>query len=476
MRPATPTPPLVKTRGSLFRRTALTVAAALLVFQLASGAAMFFNIMMPLAQRSADDLAALLVLSAKTWVELHAATRPAFEAELKRNHGMELSEVSMPAGDDVGHHPYINFLRDALTARLDPGTALHVSESTDGRFHADIPMAHHVLRFSFAKSLIAPRPSYAVAWSVAAGLLITLITAWLLARRITAPVARLAQAAHRIGSGERPPQLPESGEHELAELARIFNQTATQLAARRENQNTLLAGVSHDLRTPLARMKMALGMLAEERTSPLLARMERDVAEMETLIGAQLELARSQEREPATTTDMDALLSELIDAAEAQSPGQTRLRADGPACHAAVAPLALKRIVGNLIDNALRYGRPGRLELVRRRCGRSILIGVRDRGPGIPADQREAVFRPFFRLDPSRNRNTGGSGLGLAIVRQLAETQGWTVAIKPRVGGGVSVWLSIPFSGSEKHGEHGGSQAGPSLEDGGRRSRRTGAD
>jgi two-component system osmolarity sensor histidine kinase EnvZ len=450
-----------KLRSSLFRRTALTVAAGLLVFQIASGAAVFFNLMLPLAHRSSDDLAALLILSARTWVELPVTTRPAFEEELKLSHGMELSEATTPSGDEVGHHPYINLLRASLTARLDPGTALRVTETADGRFHVDIPMAGHVLRFSFAKDLIAPRLSLALVWSVAAGLLVTLVTAWLLARRITAPVARLAEAAHQIGSGERPPRLPESGEHELAELERIFNQTAAQLAARRENQSTLLAGISHDLRTPLARMKMALGMLAEEGTSPLLSRMERDVAEMETLIGAQLELARSQEREAAVATDIDALLNELIEAAEAQSPGQTRLRADSPNCTAVIAPLALRRIVGNLLDNALRYGGPGRLELVRRHCAGGILIGVRDRGPGIPSDLREAVFRPFFRLDPSRSRATGGSGLGLAIVRQLAETQGWSVAIKPRVGGGASAWLAIPYSGSNQRGEQGNRTSTP---------------
>lgn len=219
---------------------------------------------------------------------------------------------------------------------------------------------------------------------------------------------------------------------------------AAALAARRENQGTLLAGVSHDLRSPLGRIKMARGMLDETCASPLIARMERDVAEMESLIGAQLELARAEEREAAEATDIDTLLSELIEATEAQAPGQTHLRADGPSCHAVVAPLALKRIVGNLLENALRYGGPGRLELVRRRCAGNILVGVRDRGPGIPAALREAVFRPFFRLDPSRNRTTGGSGLGLAIARQLAETQGWTVTLKPRVGGGTSVWLAIP--------------------------------
>lgn len=435
----------MKPPGSLFRRTALTVAAGLLAFQLLSGAAIFFNLMLPLAHRSADDLAALLVLSARTWVELPTITRSAFEQELKRSHHMDVTEVRAPLGNDVGHHPYINFLRASLAARLDPGTALHVTESEDGRFHADIPMAHHVLRFSFPRDLIAPRPSLALAWSVAAGLLVTLILAWLLARRITAPVARLTEAARQIGSGERPPTLPESGEHELAELARIFNQTAAQLAARRENQSTLLAGVSHDLRSPLARFKMALGMLAEERDSPLLSRMERDVAEMETLIGAQLELARAQEREVAEVTDIDALLNELIEAAEAQSPGQTHLRADDPPCRAIVAPLALRRILSNLLENALRHGGSGRLALVRRRCSGRLLVGVRDCGPGIPAAQREAVFRPFFRLDPSRSRATGGSGLGLAIARQLAETQGWTVALKARVGGGTSAWLAIPL-------------------------------
>lgn len=448
----------MKRPASLFRRTALTIAAGLLAFQLVSGAAVFFNLMLPLAHRSADDLAALLVLSARTWVELPAITRPAFEEELLRSHRMELSELHGPPSGEVGHHPYLDFLRDALAARLAPGSALRVTESADDRFHADIPMAGHVLRFRFARDLVAPRPSRALALSAAAGLLVTLILAWLLARRITAPVTLLAQAARQIGDGERPARLPESGVRELAELAHAFNRTAAQLAARRENQSTLLAGVSHDLRSPLARLKMALGMLAEERDSPLIGRMEGAVADMETLIRAQLELARAQEREPAAPTDIVALLTELIDAASAQAPGRTRLRAPSAPCVAAVAPLALRRILGNLIDNALRYGdlpgseAPGSepaLELACRQRRDALYVGVRDRGPGIPVAQREAVFRPFVRLDPSRSRATGGSGLGLAIARQLADTQGWSLAIKARVGGGTSVWLAIPDQASD---------------------------
>jgi two-component system osmolarity sensor histidine kinase EnvZ len=418
----------------------------LLVFQLISGVAIFFNLMLPLAQRSADDFAALLTLSARTWVELPPATRPAFEEELHLNHGLDLTLVEPPLGEEVGHHPYINFLRSALKARLNTGITPRVTEQPDGRFHADIPMANHVLRFSFSRDIVTPRPSLALAWSFAAGLLVTMIMAWLLARRVTAPILQLTEAARQIGAGERPPQLPESGEYELVSLARIFNHTAAQLAARRENQATLLAGVSHDLRSPLARLKMALGILAEERTSPLLMRMEHDIDEMNVLIGAQLELARAQEPETTQLINIDVLIDDLIDAIQAHSLKQINFRTDRQFCEVAVAPLALRRIFDNLLNNALRYGGQEKLMVVKRLYADCLLIGVRDRGYGIPAKLREAVFRPFFRLDPSRNRDTGGSGLGLAIARQLADTQGWRLAIKSRIGGGTSIWLAIPIS------------------------------
>ena len=172
--------------------------------------------------------------------------------------------------------------------------------------------------------------------------------------------------------------------------------------------------------------------------------MERDIAEMDELIGAQLELARAQEGEPAEITDVDALLVDLVEAAEAQAPGRLQLRADAPSCVAVLAPIALRRCIANLLDNALRYGGESEIQVVRRRIKGRIFIGVRDHGPGIPPQLAEAVFRPFYRIESSRNRTTGGSGLGLAITRQLAETHGWKVALKSRRGGGVCFWVLIP--------------------------------
>jgi two-component system osmolarity sensor histidine kinase EnvZ len=105
--------------------------------------------------------------------------------------------------------------------------------------------------------------------------------------------------------------------------------------------------------------------------------------------------------------------------------------------------MALRRCIGNLLGNALRYGGEREIQVVRRRIHNTTFIGVRDRGPGIPPQLREAVFRPFYRIESSRNRTTGGNGLGLAITRQLAETHGWQVALKSRIGGGNSIWMLI---------------------------------
>lgn len=419
------------------------MAAGLLVFQIASGAAMFVNLVLPLAHRSADDLADLLILSAHIWDELPPEKRSAFQVELREKYGLNLQESGTTLSEEIGLYPYIRFLHAALAARLAPGQLPRLSEDAHEHFQVEFSQGGRQLYFEFSKARVTPSPSWALVWIALSGILATLGLAWLLARRVSAPVARLAEAARRIGTGRQAPLLPEQGDAEFADLAHVFNETSRQLQAQRENQTTLLAGVSHDLRSPLARMKMALGMLAEEYSSPLLLRMDRDIAEMNELIGAQLALARAQEAEKAKKTDIDALLQDLIKAAEAQAPGRLQLRADSRRCVVAIAPMALRRCIGNLLDNALRYGGEREIQVVRRRIKNMIFIGVLDRGPGIPAHLMEAVFRPFYRIESSRNRSTGGSGLGLAITRQLAETHGWQVALKSRIGGGTCIWLLI---------------------------------
>jgi two-component system osmolarity sensor histidine kinase EnvZ len=263
------------------------------------------------------------------------------------------------------------------------------------------------------------------------------LTALVLARRISRPLALLADAAARVGEGMTPELLPESGPTELAALAATFNRMARQVKELMDNRTTLLAGISHDLRTPLARLRIALEMMPENAKPALIARMERDLEEMNQLIGGFLELAQGLGQEEKRPVDLAALLGDLAQ--------DTTLEWRAPLpCFREVAPLALRRILSNLIENALRYG-GGKPVSVACDCAEGCArISVFDRGPGIPPDQAEKVFQPFYRLESSRSSATGGSGLGLAIARQLADANGWQIELLAREGGGTEARLTIP--------------------------------
>jgi two-component system osmolarity sensor histidine kinase EnvZ len=272
------------------------------------------------------------------------------------------------------------------------------------------------------------------------GLLFAGAFACWLAQRITAPLARLDAAAKRIGHGERPELLPETGPLELAALARRFNAMSQQVRDLLTARTTLLAGVSHDLRTPLARMRLALEMLKSDPSPVLIARLESDIEEMNGLIATLLDLARGLEREPPVELDLTALLEDL--ASEASTAARP-ITVHCPPCRRAVPPRALRRAIGNLLQNALRYAPDGPVELVCEQHQSHYRIGVLDRGPGIPPERIAAMFEPFQRLDDSRSPQTGGAGLGLAIVRELAKANGWQVRLEARTDGGLAAWIEL---------------------------------
>ncbi|MBK8066295.1 MAG: HAMP domain-containing protein [Rhodanobacteraceae bacterium] len=430
-------------RRSLFAHALWTVFAGML---LALGCAAWLAYALafqPLAERSADDFAALLLLSGERYAGLPAAERGGFAASVWQQEQVRITAVSVPRDDQVRHHPYLNLLREALRRRTGAAARVRVSETLPQRFHAEIRYDAQWLRFDFGKARVPQRPRRALLLALGAMLLLSLATAALLARQLSRPVRAFALGAREIGRGGTPGRLPASGVEELHALGEAIGGMAQQLGAQREQELTLMAGISHDLRSPLARLSMGLGMLGEGDDAATRRRMELDIAEMDRLIGAQMELTRARQPEPVQAVDVCALLQEVADGAEAQLPGSVHLRLHADACRAQLPPLALHRLVANLVANAQSHG-GGRLEIVCRQLRGVLCIGVRDRGPGIPADQRVAVFRPFHRLDPARQRSTGGSGLGLAIARQLADTHGWTLGLRTRGGGGSSFWLLLP--------------------------------
>jgi len=420
---------------SLYARTALTLALAFIVFQAAAFWVVYRTLIVPVAERSADDLAGLIVLSAQTWVELPPPTRAAFERELARRHGLRLTTAATAAAAEAPQFAFRAQIEAALSRRVGGPIVLRGVPGTAAAW-LDIPLGGHDLHAGFFPDRYAVKPPLAAIAVIAVGAFLSLLTALFLVRRLTVPLARAAQAASQVGAGELPEPLPETGPAELAELARRFNRMAAEVRDLLDNRTTLLAGISHDLRTPMTRPQLNLEML---RDAPSAARIDRavaDLADMNRLITGYLELARTTQAEMKVRFDLAGLLEEV--AADAGLSWQGA----GP-CEIEAGRLAMRQIVTNLVQNAQRYGGGTPVELALECTGKQARVIVRDAGAGIPDDQLEKVFRPFYRLEASRSQATGGTGLGLAIVRQLAETNGWTVSLKNRAAGGLEATLEI---------------------------------
>jgi len=261
---------------------------------------------------------------------------------------------------------------------------------------------------------------------------------WWAVRIATRPLAQLAAAADRIGGGGPEALLPEGGPHEVQRAAAAFNAMQRRIADQAAERLQILAAVSHDLRTPLTRMRMRAELLAD---GPLRGKLQADLAEMQGLVEEGLAYARSAHAalEPARAVDLHALLDSLV--CDYTDAGHRVALADAPLAPLTTRPQALRRIVTNLVDNALRFG--GEAQIAVERDGVGLHIAVRDHGPGIPPDQLAAVMKPFHRLDSSRSRDSGGAGLGLAIAQQLAGALGASLTLHNRSEGGLEARLTL---------------------------------
>jgi two-component system osmolarity sensor histidine kinase EnvZ len=264
---------------------------------------------------------------------------------------------------------------------------------------------------------------------------LSLLAALFLVSRLTVPLARAAAAARQVGAGQTPAPLPETGPSELVELARRFNRMVREVRELLDNRTTLLAGISHDLRTPMTRLRLNLELQREAPASERIDRALADLEAMNRLVSAYMELARSARPEDREVCDLAAVLAELATESGVSWKG-------GTPCPVTVAPLALRQVLRNLLENARRYGGAATPELLLDCAASHARIVVRDFGPGIPEAELDKVFRPFYRLEASRSAATGGSGLGLAIARQLADSQGWRLELQNRQPG-LDAVLSI---------------------------------
>jgi two-component system osmolarity sensor histidine kinase EnvZ len=274
-----------------------------------------------------------------------------------------------------------------------------------------------------------------IAWVVGVSLILTWI-AVIFMRNQVRPIRRLALAAENFGKGRDTMRLKPAGALEVRQAAAAFLTMRDRIRRQIAQRTEMLAGVSHDLRTPLTRMKLQLALLSDgEENEGLRA----DVVEMETMIDAYLAFARGEGGEAAQRTDLAQLLRDVVDGL----PGRENVTLDaGDPIELPVRPMAMKRCLGNLIGNALRYGKQVRVAVSWHQ--RIATIVIEDDGPGIPVESREDVFRPFFRLESSRNVSTGGVGLGLSIARDIAHAHGGEISLEDSPMGGLRVVLTLP--------------------------------
>jgi signal transduction histidine kinase len=264
------------------------------------------------------------------------------------------------------------------------------------------------------------------------------MTAWVAAIWLSKPIKRLALAAEELGKNLNSEYINESsGPSEVRQASRVFNQMQSRLKEQLDERNRFLAAVSHDLRTPLTRLKLRAEKIEQHE---LRSDVQNDINDMAYIIVTTLQYIRGNEQpEESCMLDIAALVQSL---AEDSKEAGYKISVSGNAIPIQIQPVSIQRCLSNLIENALRYGEQAEIFITE--SDEYVTISVHDSGPGIPEDKLEEVFKPFYRLENSRSRHTGGVGLGLSIARDMAMKQGGNISLRNGPQGGLIAELTLP--------------------------------
>jgi len=293
--------------------------------------------------------------------------------------------------------------------------------------------------------VLEPKPSFSISawqarillWFLVSALVMAPV-AYLFARRLASPIALFAEAADRLGRDPRAPPLELKGPAEIAAAVATFNAMQERLRRYVEDRTAMIGAVAHDLRTPLTRLRFRIEAAPEE----LRAKMAGDIDQMDAMLGATMAFVRDAARPAARTRlELSSLLESLTDDMAETGTDAKVERADRVVVEG--DPVALRRLFANLLDNAVKFGGRARARVFAEDdCA---VVEIDDDGPGLPADELERVFEPFYRREPSRSRETGGIGLGLAVVRSVARAHGGDAQLSNRPDGGLRAKVTIPL-------------------------------
>ncbi|CAN5372464.1 ATP-binding protein [soil metagenome] len=348
----------------------------------------------------------------------------------------------LPIGDlpPPGPKPFFSLLDQALSVQIGRQIAKPFWIDTVGRSNLveiRVQLDDAVMRiFAQRSAAYASNSEIFIFWMLGTSSIL-LIVAVLFLRNQIRPILRLADAAESFGKGRDAPNFRPRGAREVRRAANAFIEMKARIERAIEQRTAMLAGVSHDLRTILTRFKLELALLGD---SPEIDDMRKDVDEMAGMLEAYLAFARGDSGEQAQPTDMAVALEDLRSDAERNGHAATVTFHGLPVV--TVKPASFKRCLGNLVSNAARHANA--IAITGHRDHRYLTVTIDDDGPGIPADMREEVFKPFLRLDDARNQDEGGTGLGLAIARDIARSHGGDITLGESMMGGLRATVRVP--------------------------------
>jgi two-component system osmolarity sensor histidine kinase EnvZ len=432
---------------SLLARTFVVVVVALVLSQ--SAAVWLFDhyITLPRISQATRNFVSHLKTVSAALQTLDAAGRKQFLERVAEQEGIRIYAGRLPRDlHPVIERPSLALFRERIREAFGPGAEVYVRDGdmidAEGRSRVlwvHLPAGEQQFWVAFPRARIERDPVTAVVtWSVA-GLLIAILATFMIMWHLNRPLKALAQAAGQLGRGGNPEPVPETGPEEIRGLAHAFNEMKTDLRKAERDRATFLAGVSHDLRTPLSRLRLDVEML-EGKVAPEVQRgMIDDLADMNAIIDQFIDFTRSEAAEPLSLVN----LSELGRSC-AERFGRTGVSvqcdlADVPGLM--LRPLSMQRLVDNLLANAVRHA-GGEIMLRTAHAAGRVILAVLDRGPGIPAEQIERLKQPFTRRDAARS-GTSGAGLGLAIADRIAVIHGGRLDLLTREGGGLEARLTL---------------------------------
>ena len=397
----------------------------------------------PRATTAALQAVTIVNYTRASLIASHEDRRLALLSELSGREGVRVYVADFLEDiEPLPNDPFINLIAQKIRERLGVETIITINHYGISGLWISFNVEQDDFWVLIPKIQVdRPFPWHWLGWAAVVGLL-SLFGAYLIASRINQPLNLLVYAADRLRNGEPAPRLPETGVAELREVSRTFNDMAESLVRLDSERTLLLAGVSHDIRTPLARLRIAVELLPDEGCESLKAGMVEDIADMDNIIHQFLDFVRGVEGEPTKMMDINVLLQALQ---ERQARAGRELKVNLSSTYfIPLRPLAMQRLLDNLVGNAYAYSK-GVVEVESKITAKNIVISVFDNGPGIPAEHAERLLRPFERMDSARNKNEGGSGLGLAICNRIAKLHRGKLELINRPTGGLEARIMLPI-------------------------------